>query len=81
MFGKAAKSGPVALGFGWSPMFFNKFPCKRLSRAFCTVGSFNNGDGATVLDVTTDGLPGTFVETAKRQKKLFLNIVRRVKIK
>ena len=74
MFGKAAKSGAAdVVGVGWSPMFFNKFPCKRLSRAFCTVGSFNNGDGVTALVVVTDELPETFVETADTKHHWLIN--------
>ena len=61
MFGKAAKSG-VGTGVGWgSPMLFNKFPCKRLSSAFCTVGSLRSGDGETPVpadDVELEMLAG-----------------------
>jgi len=42
---------PVVAGDGcWSPMFFNRLPCKRLSRAFWTVGSFKRGEGETPVE-------------------------------
>lgn len=48
MLGNAANSGAdVVAGDCGSPMLFNRLPCKRLSRAFCTVGSLRSGDGVT----------------------------------
>lgn len=50
---KAANNGvPVVVAGGgcWSPMFFNRLPCKRLSRAFWTVGSFRRGEGETPVE-------------------------------
>lgn len=54
MLGNAANNGAdVVAGVCGSPILFNRFPCKRLSRAFCTVGSLRSGDGVTpdVVDV------------------------------
>lgn len=40
-------------------MFLNMSPPKRLSRAFCTEGSFNKGGGAAAVGVTGSGVEGT----------------------
>lgn len=50
----AAKRGvvvDVVVAGAGSPIFLSKLPWRRLSRAFCTVGSLSSGDGPTPAGV------------------------------
>lgn len=47
-----------------SPILLSKFPWRRLSRAFCTVGSLSSGDGVTVAVPVTDDADGVAVVDA-----------------
>ena len=68
--GNAAKRGVADdVGGGWSPIFFSKLPCKRLSSAFWTVGSFNKGDGVHVVEVVIAAALDAIVDTANKKKK------------